>query len=1104
MAVIKKTLFAKNLDNYSVLVNDTDVNSKYFKITNLPDTFTGGKNAFLIAGSQYLVPDTKIQIELKDASGNIIYHEPGEGLISSSFNGESFVAEYYEGVSKVVSIYVYPDTAYGPCTLTILGELSSYESDGGITSIVPLDWENKYNVKWQRQINVDPSLANTTKIRFYQRPQATITEILNPIYTIVSGSKVASAVTQSFADIKLSKLETFAGDVKRIKVFRTSEGDISDYDLIQDILVESKELLTSYGLTGSVVGNTGTFTSETIKNYWNSGSLNAVLNSERIAAGVRLTGSGNFTYTSSLDIKSANTYELNLDAFYSSSTASNLEIYLKSGSASSSIGKLYGIVPTKNLSDTVIPFKTDKDYISASLYFSQSQGDWHLGNISLKLSQDTAFSPDEISFVTTMPTAINNQTYNFKFEFYDVNNNYVPVAVTQSATFTGGNSGATAKLLTFQTDRSAFRFSTGSYGNPANQTVKFSTQKTNLTGSITYASSAFDIGGNYITPASYAGTYPGTLTNVSDNGALLTIANFSGSVASVLIGSIVYTASCENFIEYETIYRFEDGDNAPGVFVTANTNQFIYKATDLSLNPSGQVITIEAKRKNLASAVTPLTINSGSGKPGLTFVSTNSTNGVDTYTIAGTSYPYSTGETTYYVSGSDQFGNVFSDAIKISPVKILDGFSVAVSNENTSFPAYSIGTVVGGFAASSGSITVKVGNETINYSSTFVTNSFSASISAYGGLTPNTFNGTNYSINDLSADSGSLTLLVKYKDGGGTIISSSKEITYSKAKIGTPNVVIAVSPTSQTLVSNSKGSGSAIPTALSVTALEGSTSRFTSIGTPTYTGGLAGSVSTNTITFSSNASTMYSDSGSVTIPVNYTDSEGTTGTKNIVANISKAKSAAPTTLALLSSETQTILSSSAGFATPSTFTITVNEGGSNYSYDASLASNSTYYVSSITGGSNGSGTITPTTPTTTTGTTVSLTISYKNSEGTTGTITKTHKVAVSLEGTKGTTGSPGNTGNDGKRTATGMIFYQLSAASTPSTPTATTYTFTTNTFASLTTNWAVGACSRSCAWLVCSCGAARAHACPYGRVSARPTRSERRQPNRSRLDPSTL
>ena len=438
MAVIKKTLFPKNLDRYSVLVTDTDPNSRYFKITELPDTFTGGKNAFLIAGSEELLGDTKIQIELKDGAGNIIYHEPGEGMISSSFNGETFVTEYFEGVSKVVSVYIYPDTSYGPCTLTILGELSKYEDGNGIINPIPIEWEGQYNVKWQKTINVNPSLANTTKIRFYQRPTATIKEILSPIYRIEGGEKVNSGVSQSFADIKLSKLETFAGDVKRIKVFRTSEGDISDYDLIQDILVESKELLTSYGLTGSVVGQTGIITSETLKSFWNTGSLNAYLTSSRVESGVALNGSGYFTYTSSLDIKSTNTYELNLDAFYSSSTPSNLGIYLVSGSMSSSIGTLSGISPTKNLLDTVVPFKIPTDFPSASLYFSQSQGEWHLGNISLKLSQDTAFSPDEISFVTTMPSVIGNETFNFKFEFYDVNNNYVPVAVTQSLTFTGG------------------------------------------------------------------------------------------------------------------------------------------------------------------------------------------------------------------------------------------------------------------------------------------------------------------------------------------------------------------------------------------------------------------------------------------------------------------------------------------------------------------------------------------------------------------------------------------------------------------------------------------------------------------------------------------
>ena len=35
--------------------------NKYFKLTELPDTFTGGKNAFLIQGSEYLVAEIEIK-----------------------------------------------------------------------------------------------------------------------------------------------------------------------------------------------------------------------------------------------------------------------------------------------------------------------------------------------------------------------------------------------------------------------------------------------------------------------------------------------------------------------------------------------------------------------------------------------------------------------------------------------------------------------------------------------------------------------------------------------------------------------------------------------------------------------------------------------------------------------------------------------------------------------------------------------------------------------------------------------------------------------------------------------------------------------------------
>ena len=79
MAVEVKVAPDNRLEYKSVFLEDRRVTSQYFNLTELPDTFTGGKNAFLIAGSKELVPDTKIQIELKDSAGNIIYHEPGEG-----------------------------------------------------------------------------------------------------------------------------------------------------------------------------------------------------------------------------------------------------------------------------------------------------------------------------------------------------------------------------------------------------------------------------------------------------------------------------------------------------------------------------------------------------------------------------------------------------------------------------------------------------------------------------------------------------------------------------------------------------------------------------------------------------------------------------------------------------------------------------------------------------------------------------------------------------------------------------------------------------------------------------------------------------------------
>lgn len=497
MAVEIKVAPDEKLELVRAQIIDNSLNSNYFNVTELSDTFSGGKNAFLIAGSELLEPNTEVKVQIRDSAGEVLYCEFSDG----------YPTEYYEGISKVVAVYVYPtETAFGPATITIIGQIKD-----------TLDL-----VKWERKINIDPSLPNTTRVRFYKRPSVSIVEQLAPIYAFdATGSKVASNVTQSFANIKVSQLDTFAGDVKRVKVYRTSEGDISDYDLIQDILVESKELLTTTELSGSVVGEAGLFTSETLKKLWNTGSLSAALTSSRIDNGLSLKGSGYLRYTSSLNLTNGNTYELGIDAFYSASTASDMGIYISgSQNGATLIGTLSGTTPTKNLKDQVYSFTLDSAEPTASLYLSQSQSEWHVGNISLKLSEDSAFSPSEISFVTSMPTVIGNETYNFKFEFYDVNNNYVPVAVTQSALFTGGNNniGGTITLISGSTSALSKSVSYDLWFNPTGS----------ITSSIQFVSQSASSSLSLV-----SSSVSGTISNVSSSLSASVFAAKSASFAQV-------------------------------------------------------------------------------------------------------------------------------------------------------------------------------------------------------------------------------------------------------------------------------------------------------------------------------------------------------------------------------------------------------------------------------------------------------------------------------------------------------------------------------------------------------------------------------------------
>ncbi len=1355
MAILKKTSFKQNLEQISVYVNDVDPNSQYFRVTDLPDTFTGGKNAFLIQGSENLVADTLVKIEIKDAVGNVIYSEPSAGIPS-----------YYEGTSKVVSVHVYPDTAFGPCTITILGELSSTTIDG-INVPVPLDWVGKYNVKWQKTINVNPFKKNTTPIRFYRRPQVQITESVLPIYNrnvtsvTVSGSvsglsilpiqdtdfrtykgsisyelsttssffsqsmegfninvsglsssysplltdvindKKAlvsvpyyitgstsdpfyerirnftnkpftltydesvslsnSNVNSSFARIKITDLETFTGDASRIKVYASSKNDIGDFQLLEDALLESNEILQVDEFNGVLNVRTGVFSQPIIDTYWKTENIttspivsidNSLLirsvklqPTTDVASPVNLQGLFKFISSGSIDFSRFTQYQLDFTPLMSSSLGNYalLEVY-GSGSAfvnsnsSNTFGKLLGELETNNpfrrYDRQTINFQPDANG-DGQIVFLVKAGTWHISNVSLKAAQESSFSPNEISLIVNVPTKVNNETFDFKFEIYDINNNYVPITLQTSSLFVGGTSLAVTRNLEINLSNNYFSFSTASV-IPSFITIDFT--KSALTGSVTFASQAIDTAGNAI--PSQAG-YPGALDVVDADTFKLTVQNFTGSMSGVTVGAISYTASCEDINRYFTIFRTEQGapaylfyatadknnftfnpdagyksvtpndyidirlvqqnmpDNAPmglviysgsefgspppiyytgsvgnasiyrlfvstsvdttpgnksgytfaigqstydfelhtvdgiftssvtidaiskgdaakGIIATSDKNQFFYKMSDAAADPSPQSATILVKRLNLTSPSSSITVNSGSGKPALTLVGNNVGNGVAQYSISTTTYPYSAGATTYYFTGSDSNGVEYIDEVTIDALINKSQIGVLASNENATLAAYSTGFVPSAsFVATTGSIQVTVGNETASFASVLTTNRFSASISASSGVINPSVNGNTYTIGQLTSDTGSVTINVAYQDATGTIVNFPKVITYSKAKKaapvltlnitnnnqavnakstgvqlsefatasievletydgitatkpinGTPtittlygysnfeynpttqgvalrtlstdfeqlsitlnvtdsenvirqlqgnvalskvrnavpNVEVSLVPVAQTILANSRGSGSVTPSPITITAAEGGTSRFTSIGTLSFTNGLAGTATGNTITFTSNASSMLRDSGSVFIPINFTDGEGNAGTKTIVASVTRVRSAAPLTSISVTPQTQTVASGSSGFGTPQNVTVIVSEVGNvPYTYVSTLGSTINTWSASVTNATinTTTGIITPNTPTTTLGTNASSLLSYINSEGTLLTASISYSVGVAIGGADG-------------------------------------------------------------------------------------------------------
>ena len=166
----------KYLSEGQYLITDTDPDSTYFDVSEVPDILTGGKNLFMLKGNQSLLaPGSIIEIEVTDLNGRAIYHEN---------------AIYLEPGTKrrAVAIYVYAHTSQGGGLITITGTAQRRPNGKSVS----LDLQRTPNVKWQKRVDVFPQYQNKTRVIMKRPPNITLAEVSKTYLTPSGGLQLVN------------------------------------------------------------------------------------------------------------------------------------------------------------------------------------------------------------------------------------------------------------------------------------------------------------------------------------------------------------------------------------------------------------------------------------------------------------------------------------------------------------------------------------------------------------------------------------------------------------------------------------------------------------------------------------------------------------------------------------------------------------------------------------------------------------------------------------------------------------------------------------------------------------------------------------------------
>ena len=276
----------------------------------------------------------------------------------------------------------------------------------------------------------------------------------------------SSNITASYAEIRLENLATFTGDVARIKIFRKSRNDLGDFQVVQENKLDSTELLRDFTVPKRTVINYGKLRKENIVSdegdiYYTTSSGVLIHNKHLINAldiGANQSIESNGTI-GEFEIVSGSEYSFNYTSRYSGSGETSDTDSLRFLLVTSSNNKTNALITTQSIdilsgSTDLNPFgisnhqKVVKNFdalvsgkcqIRVEANTDTSTGRFLFSKLSLKNAEESSYSPDEYTAIVDIPRKNPTEQFDFRVEFYDINNNFIPIKVEQSVPFRKGN-----------------------------------------------------------------------------------------------------------------------------------------------------------------------------------------------------------------------------------------------------------------------------------------------------------------------------------------------------------------------------------------------------------------------------------------------------------------------------------------------------------------------------------------------------------------------------------------------------------------------------------------------------------------------------------------